>query len=143
VAKCCDIVPELKAAITSQVLNVSKARRIVAVVQENPKEWIEKARSLTQRKLEVEIAKVNPRAALPDRTRVLTPDLVENRFIATKEEEELVKRVIDLESQRQSRAVTRQEAHIIMAKLYLKMHDPIEKAKRHLDRKNSALRQLC
>src|SRR4051812_12376221 len=49
-------VPELKSFIDQGELHLSNARRIVSVVtQENKKEWLEKAVTLSQRDLEREI----------------------------------------------------------------------------------------
>src|SRR5262249_48620973 len=56
-------VPALKAAIAASDLSVGKARRIVSVLTlENQDEWIEKAKNLSQRSLEKEVARVNPSA---------------------------------------------------------------------------------
>ena len=57
-------VPVLHEAIQSGALTVSKARKITPVLTlQNHDEWIEKAKSLSTRKLEEEVARVAPREA--------------------------------------------------------------------------------
>src|SRR5262245_13703006 len=56
------VVPELQSAIRQGELSVSKARRITPVLtQDNAVEWVEMAKTLPQRKLEAEVARVLPR----------------------------------------------------------------------------------
>ena len=61
-------VPELQLAIQDGSLSVSKARKITPVLTlESPEEWIEKAKTLSSRKLEEEVARILPQAAAPTR----------------------------------------------------------------------------
>ena len=61
-------VPELKQAVQEQEMNITNARVISSVInKQNKEEWIEKGKTMPKAQLEREVAKVNPKAAKPDR----------------------------------------------------------------------------
>ncbi len=73
--------PALMNAVQSQRVTVAKTRRICAVVnEENQFHWIRLAESLSHRELEREIAKTNPDAPNPDRSKFVGNDRIELRF---------------------------------------------------------------
>lgn len=54
-------VPEIKEAVDTGLLSMSKARRLSPVIEkENVQEWIAKAIELPERELEKEVAQMNP-----------------------------------------------------------------------------------
>ena len=62
-------------------LSVSKARKITPVLTlANQDEWVEKAKLLSTRKLEEEVARVAPREATPERIKFVTEDRLELRL---------------------------------------------------------------
>jgi len=129
-------VPELKTALDQGVLNVSKARRILSVIQPtNSHEWIAKAAALKQRDLEREVAQVAPRTAVAERMRPVAPDVVEFRSAIDSKTEALLRRVQHLESRRTSKAASWNDTLAAMATLYLERRDPLKKAERAQARK--------
>ncbi|MGZ6311755.1 MAG: hypothetical protein ACXWOH_14055, partial [Bdellovibrionota bacterium] len=83
-------VPELQAAIVASELSVTKARKIVPVLTlENQEEWIEKAKSLSSRELEREVARVAPQEPV-ERIKAIGNDRVQVTIALS---EELMKEI--------------------------------------------------
>jgi 5-methylcytosine-specific restriction endonuclease McrA len=117
-------------------LSVSQARRVVPVItKENQQEWIEKAKKLSQRELEKQVAEVNPRAIVREKIRPVAKDLREMRVGISAEIEKMVNRVKDLVSQSEGKAASLEDVVRVMATSYLEKHDPIKKAERASSRK--------
>lgn len=122
-------VPELKKAIDAGKLSVSKARRIVPVVNpENCSLWIEKAATLPQRELEREVAQQNPRS-VQERVRAVSFDRHELKVGISRHLKIKLDRVLSLVSKQKRKATSYEEALEEMVDLYLKRQDPVEKAK--------------
>lgn len=129
-------VPVLQAAIRDGSLSVSKARKITPVLTlADQDEWVEKALTLSTRKLEEEVARVAPREATPERMKVIALDRVEMRLGISKATQEKLKRVQDLESQRTARAARIEQVLEVLLDLYLESKDPIKRAERVMKRK--------
>lgn len=123
--------PMLQSAIRNGTLPVSKARKITPVLTlENQAEWIEKAKILSSRKLEEEVARIAPREAPPERMKVIAEDRVELRLGISKTVQDKLKRVQDLESQRAARAVRLEETLEALLDVYLESKDPVKRAER-------------
>ena len=132
-------VPVLQSAIESGVLSVSKARKITPVLTlGNQEEWIEKAKLLSTRKLEEEVAQVAPKEATPERMKFVSEDRVELRLGLSKAAKEKLERVRDLESQRTARPVSIEETLGALLDVYLESKDPISRAKRVMKRKTKS-----
>ena len=128
--------PLLQAAILNGELGVAKARKILSVItQANSQEWIEKAKSLSTRDLEVEVAKVNPEAESKPRLKPLSAERSELKCGISKELEKKLRRIQDLESQRRKKPVSLEETLEAMAEIYLEKNDPVKKAERILEKK--------
>lgn len=126
-------IPALKTEIQAGNLSVCKARKIVPVLTlQNQAEWIEKAKTLPTRKLEKEIARVAPQAAVPDRMRYVTESRIALTVALDEKTMGAIKRTQDLESQKQNRPVTLEETFATLSTFYLEKNDPLEKAKRAL-----------
>ncbi|MBI2604956.1 MAG: HNH endonuclease [Deltaproteobacteria bacterium] len=124
-------VPALKTEIQAGNLSVCKARKIVPVLNvQNQAEWIEKAKTLPTRTLEREIARVAPAAAFPERVRYATENRLNLSLSVDEKTMHAIRRVQDLECQRQGRPVTLEETLAVMSGCYLEKNDPVEKAKR-------------
>jgi hypothetical protein len=124
-------VPELKREIDRGELSVSMARKIVPVLTpQNQGEWIEKAKTLTTRALEKEVARVRPQEATPERYRYVTESRIALSLGFDDKSFQALKRVQDLESQRLRRAATLEEAVQAMTALYLERNDPVVRAER-------------
>ena len=132
-------VPVLQSAIQSGNLSVSKARKIPPVLTlANQDEWVEKATLLPTRELEREVARVAPEEAAPERMRFVSDTRLELRLGISKELEEKLKRVQDLESQRTGRATSFEDAIESMAAVYLESKDPVKRAERVMKRKKES-----
>jgi len=124
-------VPELKAAIDSGLLTVSKASRIAPVItKENEKKWIEKASTLRYRELEREIAKERPEIARKERIKAITPLRSEIRFSISAELEMKFERVKEI-----LRTKTMEETLEELVDYAIQQKDPVERAKRINNRK--------
>lgn len=97
---------------------------------------MEKARSLTTRKLEEEIARVAPKEVTPERIKFVTADRLELRLGISKATEEKLKRVQDLESQRTAHAVSLEVTLETLLDVYLESKDPLKRAEREMKRKS-------
>jgi hypothetical protein len=125
-------VPALKQQIESGDLSVSKARKIVPVLTlQNQAEWIEKAKTLSSRQIEKEVARVMPQEATPERVRYVSETRANVSLGLNENALASVRRVQDLESQRLKRAVSIEEAIEAMSAAYLEKNDPMKKAQRH------------
>lgn len=124
-------VPELKKEVQKGNINLSAAKRISSVIEpENKDKWLDMASKLPQRKLEENIVKENPREQIKNHIKPIQSDLLELRCSISEKVEKMIKRVQDLESTRQKRSITLEEAIEAMARLYIDKLDPVEKAKR-------------
>lgn len=140
VAKKIKEVPELQEKISEGALNVSTAKRITSVLTpDNKNDWFEKALNLTARKLEKEVAKVNPRAETKERASYLNSKRVKLELGLDEKLMLKIRRIQDLESQKQRRSVRLEEVFETLAESYLHKNDPVEKAKRATIRSSSAL----
>jgi hypothetical protein len=128
-------VPELKIAIEQGELSLSQAKRVTSVItNENAGELIEKAQTLTQRQLEREVARINPKIATPECTRYVNEERVEIRVCVSEAVMKKIKRAQDLESQRTSSACNLEVNLEAIVDLYLEKRDPVKKAQRILDK---------
>jgi len=130
-------IPMLQAAIQEGLLSVSKARKITAVLTlENQQEWVEKAKTLPQRQLEQEVAREIPREDVPERIKFITESRMEMRLGISKEMEEKLRHVQDLESQRTGHAVCIEETLAALLEVYLEVKDPVRRANRILKKES-------
>jgi 5-methylcytosine-specific restriction endonuclease McrA len=127
--------PALQNAIDEGKLTVSKARKVTAVLTpENQKEWVDKAIELPQKKLEEQVAVVAPETKVQNGVKPVAENLSQLKVGISKQLEEKLKRVQDLESQRTRRAVKLSETLEALVDLYLEKKDPVKKADRALKR---------
>jgi hypothetical protein len=143
VARTCTEVPELKTAISNGDLNISKAKRILSVVEKAPELWIEKAKTLTQKQVEWEVAREKPETLIVERIRPVAENLAEFKCGMDREEEELVIRCRELASQSLGRQASFRETLKFMANDCLEKRDPIRKAKRAVERENKNPQRTC
>lgn len=123
--------PTLKQAIQNGELSVSKARRITSVLSfENQAEWVEKAKTLSQRNLEKAVAKENPKTLAPERTSYVAENLIKLELGVSEQELEEIKYVQDLLSSFKQKSVSLKDAILETVRSFKARHDPLEKAKR-------------
>jgi hypothetical protein len=125
-------VPQLKAAIQKGSISFSNARRIAPVITpENQAEWLGKAAHLKTRQLESEIVKVRPQQKVREGLKPVAESLTEFRAAISPQLEAKLKRVLDLESQRQKSGARWSDALEALTELYLERNDPIRRARRN------------
>ena len=130
-------IPTLQLAIEEGKLSVSKARKITPVLTlENQVEWVEKAKNLPQRQLEQEVAREIPREDVPERIKFITGTRMELRMGISKEIEEKLRHVQDLESQRTGKHVCIEETLAALLEVYLEVKDPVRRADRILKKES-------
>lgn len=118
-------VPELKVALDTGELNVSRSKRVLSVMtKDNAPVWIEKAKTLTQRELELEVVRVNPKAVPGERITALTENRSELRLAISPELEAKLCRVQELVSQKEKRPCSLEDALETLTQFYLQKKDP-------------------
>jgi len=133
-------IPELKREIQKGSITLSNAKRIVPVLnRDNKTEWLQKASQLSQRELERELVRVRPQEATPERVRFVTPTRMKLELGLSELEIKKLRRVQDLVSQAQRRAMTLEETLAAMTTEYLTRHDPLERAKRVTAKKSQSI----
>lgn len=128
-------IPELKTAIEEKKITVTNARRIVPVLNaENKNEWLEKAATLTQVKLEKELAKSFPQQAAPARVRYKNESLGRLETDLSLRTLEKLKRVQEILSQKKKAHVDAAMALDVVLDEFIEKHDPVKKAERAVQR---------
>ena len=132
-----ETVPELKAAVVEGQLSLSQARRIAPVVTtENKTEWIEKAKVLSQVKLEQAVTAVNPNAKPKEKIRPLTPELHQMAVSLDNQTKEDLDVLLALLSSKLKRPATLGDVLKWIAKEARDKHDPVRKAQRSISSGN-------
>lgn len=132
-------VPRLMEAIREGSASISKAKKIVSVLTpENQEEWIEKARTLSSRKIEKEVAREDPKEAAPERASYVSEKRLALSLGVSEELMLQLRRAQDQVSQARGRAATLEETLEEMAGFFLKHKDPVEKARRVIAKKGGA-----
>jgi hypothetical protein len=131
VAKKANEVPALGLAVETGELSISKARKIVPVLtKENHDEWLSLAKTSTSREIEKAVAIAQPKLAVKETMKFVADNLISITTAFSEEEAELLKRVMDIESQKTRKASSRKDALVAALKEYIEHNDPVLKAKR-------------
>ena len=139
VAKAAAQLPELQSAIIEGEISVSMAKRVLPVINEsNEEKWVHDLKTKTKREIEKEVAKENPRSAMPDQAKYVTEDLMEMRFGISEENYQILLRSQDLCSQAMGRMVSMEETLVHLACEFNQRKDPVEKAARAQERTKKA-----
>jgi 5-methylcytosine-specific restriction endonuclease McrA len=124
-------VPELKEAVRTGKVTMSKAKKIASVITpENQESWLSKAQTLSKSALEKEVAGANPELAVPERARYVTDKRLELKLGVSEELMKKLERIKDLVSQKKRSSATFESALEELAELYLERNDPLRKAQR-------------
>lgn len=124
-------VPELKLAVQSGKVSLSKAKKICSVItQANHREWLDLAQHETSRVIEKCVAQANPREAVRESAVYKTEDRLEFKLGVSEEWLEALARVKDILSQKKSKAILSEEAQLLAMQECIEKHDPIKKAER-------------
>ena len=143
VARKCMTIPALKKEITSGAISVTHARKIAPVLtSDNQTQLLSLAKNLSARKLEKEIATLYPKAATPEQIKYTSEKRLALQCGVSEELMLKLKRIQDLESTRQRKNISLEEALAAMAITYLHHKDPLEKAKRQQARGKLLLKSV-
>jgi HNH endonuclease len=131
VARKCKTVPALKAAIQEGKISASTANRLASTItKENASELISYAANHTWRETEREVANRNPRAAHPDKVKMLGNGLVQLTITISEEGYANFQRACSIEAQRKSKSPSRGEVFVSAVEAHLEKHDPVRRAER-------------
>ncbi len=134
-------IPELKIAVIEQKITVAKASRIVAAInKENAPELVKFAQTHTTRQTEIEVARLQPSAAVSDKIRFKGEDLVQLECGITKGTHEKLERVKALLAAKGQFSLDNVLSEVLDD--YLTRHDPVRKAERALA-KSPKTKKLC
>ncbi len=140
VARKAEEVPQLMTALSTGQLTVAKARKITPVLNKaNHREWLDKAEHLPARKLELEVATANPRAAIVESAKFVSADRVNLQIGVSAITMNKLRQVQNLLSQRARRALSLEETLEVVLDLCLEAKDPLRKAERLSHRKKQPL----
>lgn len=122
------VIPALKDALNKGEINVSRSKRITSVItNENASQWIDKAKNLRQRELEVALVTACPKGALRERISPITPQRWELKISLSSKIEEDLSRAKEL-----ARVNSLEETLEKVLEFYLKKNDPLQKEVRSL-----------
>jgi HNH endonuclease len=131
VARKCKTVPALKTAICEGILSASTANRLVSTItKENAAEIISFAANHTWRETEREIANRNPRAAHPDKVKMLGNGFVQLTITISETDYADFQRSCSIEAQRKNKSPSRGEVIAATIQTHLEKYDPVRKAER-------------
>ncbi|MGZ3722516.1 MAG: HNH endonuclease [Bdellovibrionales bacterium] len=123
--------PCLQDAIVSRALSVSKAIRIVSIINsENAEELVEFAKTHSSKEIEREVRRRNPKAAVRARIKPLTEDTDLLEAPIPRETTEHISRAQTLLAQKTSKHQGIPETLTYVFKEYVERHDPLKKAER-------------
>ena len=124
-------VPELNQAVQAGDVCITKARTIASVITaKNQAGWISKAKSLSKKKLEAEVAAASPVGSKPERARPIGAETFRVEFELTQEQMELLRRAQDLVSQSSGKSASLAETQVALVECFLFHKDPVRKAER-------------
>lgn len=131
VSRKCTEVPLLQKAIAENAVTVSKARRIVSVIDKgNAPEWLDRATTLTAKELEREVVATKPEEKFRSQIRPVSPTHSKLTVALSSETETLVLTVQDLLCQKRQRHCDLETVVREMALHFLKSEDPLRKTSR-------------
>lgn len=140
VARKAEQIPALRLAVNSGELGLSKAKKVVSVL--DPKKslddhtsWVEKAVLLPSRKLERAVAAENPQEAIPEKAVYKSAKRLELMLGVSEEILLDFRKAQDRVSGAKSRAASLEETLHEVLRFYLEREDPEERAKRVITRK--------
>ena len=131
VSRKCEEFPALQSAIETGKLNVTKARKIAAVLEPATcDDWIGKAETLSQRDLERELVKSHPEILIREDIKSVCKDRSELRCGISSEFEKDLERARNLKSRNQKAYASIEETLHAALKIYLEKCDPVRRAER-------------
>ena len=138
VAEKAEAVPELKEAVVQGELSISKARRIVSVLDsDNQAQWIEDAKQLSQKELEKKVADAKPEKPKRERLRPIGQALRELKVPLDEGSAQSLEVLKELLSQKMGKPASLKEALAWAIETTREKYDPERRAQRASQRKVS------
>jgi hypothetical protein len=135
VAKVAAHLPDLQSAIIDGDVSISMAKRVLPVINEtNEEKWVHDLKTKTKREIEKEVAKENPRAAVPEQARYVSEKIIELKVGFSEENFEILKRSQELCAQKLGRMVSLEETIVHLGREFNGKADPVKKAERAHER---------
>ncbi len=124
-------IPELADAVRARKITISKARKICPVITPTDfKQWIDIAEICSTRIVEKAVAQAKPRTAVQESMKYISEDTLEFKLAVSEEWQQLLAKTKDQLSQKYRRAVSSEEALLILMRENFTKNDPVEKAMR-------------
>lgn len=131
-------IPELAEAVRSRKITISKARKICPVITPTDfKQWIDLAETCSTRIIEKAVARAKPRTGVQESMKYISEDILEFNLAVSEEWQQLLTQTKDQLSQKYRRAISSEEALLILMKENFRKNDPVEKATRALKKNGS------
>jgi hypothetical protein len=128
-------IPALKEEIRAGSITVSKAKKIVPVLNKtNQTQWLDLAKTASKKDLERAVVTEKPELAVQEKVRFVQAERIHVQFGATPELARKLNRAREIESQKKGSVATLEVAVTAMADAYLRKEDPLQKASRFVDR---------
>ncbi len=128
--------PALREALASGEVTVSKASRVISVIDSNNAQyWLDLTKESTKHEVEKEVAKVNPKAICPERARYLTDTTIELQVAVSEEVFKLLKRAQEILAQKHKKPISLEGVIKTLSENYLEKQDPLKREKRRQVRK--------
>jgi hypothetical protein len=139
VGKHAKLYPCLQDAIVTRTLTVPKANRILSIINaENAEELVAFAKTHTQKEIEREVRRRNPKAAARARIKPLSGDTDLLQIPIPRETTENISRAQTILARKTSKHQGLPETITLVFKDYVERHDPLKRAQRAEQRRNSA-----
>ncbi len=134
--------PALQSALESGEVTVSKASRVVSVINcDNAQYWLDLTKESTKHEVEKEVAKVNPKAICPEKARYLTDTTIELQVAVSEEVFKLLKRAQEILAQKHKKPVSLEGVIKTLSENYLEKQDPLKREKRRQIRNKKTYNQ--
>lgn len=124
-------IPEIEQAIAQGTLSLSHAKTLLPVIKkENKTEWLEKAKSMSVRNLEKEVAQTKPELLIREQLKVVAENRVKLECGLSPKALEIIERAKALLAQKTGKPINLEAAIELVFSDYLKRHDPLLKQER-------------
>lgn len=134
-------IPALDKAIAQRKISVSKANRVVSVLnRDNADKMLAFAATHSKREVEAEVAKINPKLQVRERAKAIAAGLYELRLSISADTFKKLERVQSLMAQK-GYGADMSSAIEAALEAYLIKHDPVRKAQRALEKPAKVAKQ--
>ena len=121
-------IPEIKRAIEQGELTLSHAKTLTRVItEENQEEWLTKAKNMSVRQLEAEVAKKNPDTEIREKLKTVSENRIKLECGISPETEKLIQRAKDILCQRTQEPLNLEKTIEQVFQDFIRKNDPLVK----------------